>query len=516
MHPSDLIPSSSRPGAPTSEDLLRAGEASLVAGRVDEALRLFATAVRVDGHSSQALTAFGGALAQSGDLARARLVLERSLAADPLQREAWLAMATLELDQSRPSAALGAIDRALALGPMTAELLGILARARLASGDVDGARRAVDHGLGLAPADATLHNVAAAIDRASGNGERAALRLARAASMDPMGQSRAWYELARAGEPLDEAELRAELSAASAAGNRVRLANLHHALAEVLRGRGLPEALVQAAAGNALTATGDAATSISAQVDQTIATFDATYFAQARGAGLRGSAPIVVVGTPSAALDHVAGLLGNHPSTARTEAGHLATLAAQVEPTVGLPFPLGCERLERGHWAGMAHRYVELVGSAARGQRTLDVSAGNGLYLGLVASCLPDARVIHVRRDRRDAALEDLLMHRGVVDLSWSGSLAEIVEHEGDAARLMEHWRKVLSLPLLEVDAADLVREPSIQQRRLCEFAGLALPERTSPAPAAERLRVGAWRAYEAELRAQLPEHWFASAIGVS
>ena len=39
--------------------------------------------------------------------------------------------------------------------------------------------------------------------------------------------------------------------------------------------------------------------------------------------------------------------------------------------------------------------------------------------------------------------------------------------------RLMQHWRKIITLPMLELRYEDLVREPEIRIRALVEFCGL-------------------------------------------
>lgn len=504
MHPSDLIPTSVRPGAATSEDLVQAGELSLAAGRLPEALRLFAVAVRTDPRSTVALTAFGSALVDSGDLERGRKVLERSVAADPVQRGAWLTLASVELAEDRATAALGALDRALALGAPTPDLLELLIRARLSTGDVDGARSAAEHGVEQFPDAAALHAAAARVERAADNGEGAAAGLARAAELDPEGQARSWYELACSGAEVDELRLRAELDAALAAGGGERAAELHLALANLLARRGDGEALSQAAAAKA--DGGPEGAERGTLVDEVIATFDATYFAQNRGAGLRGSAPVFVVGPRGAARDRVARLLASHPKLERRVEAWFESLADEVEPATGLAFPTGCERLEPSQLTGIGHRFVEDAGTVQRGIRTVDDGADNLPNLGLVASCLPDARVIHVTADPRDAVVEALLRHRDDGGSS-AANLAELSAEVAERGRLAEHWRQTLPLPMLEVDARSLQAEPGVQSARIFDFVGEA-PSGPAPGEGGD-LGVDRWHCIEAELRAVAPREWF-------
>ena len=56
--------------------------------------------------------------------------------------------------------------------------------------------------------------------------------------------------------------------------------------------------------------------------------------------------------------------------------------------------------------------------------------------------------------------------------------LAHLGAYYRDYRRLMEHWKKVLSVPILEVRYEDVVLDTEGQARRILEFLGLPWDER--------------------------------------
>ena len=88
-----------------------------------------------------------------------------------------------------------------------------------------------------------------------------------------------------------------------------------------------------------------------------------------------------------------------------------------------------------------------LNGSA---DRIVDKMPENYLYLGLIATLFPRAKLIHCRRDVRDVAVSCWLTdfgQRSAGRVRWDYR-PRFAEYQ----RVMEHWRRVLPVPMLEVD----------------------------------------------------------------
>lgn len=97
----------------------------------------------------------------------------------------------------------------------------------------------------------------------------------------------------------------------------------------------------------------------------------------------------------------------------------------------------------------------------------------NYLALGLIPLIMPGARIIHVKRDPVDTCLScftRLFNHKQEATYD----LAELGRHYVGYARLMDHWRRVLSADaFLEVQYEDIVADIEGQARRMIDWIGL-------------------------------------------
>ena len=96
--------------------------------------------------------------------------------------------------------------------------------------------------------------------------------------------------------------------------------------------------------------------------------------------------------------------------------------------------------------------------------------------LGLIAVMLPEARIIHCRRNPIDTCLSIYMQdytnrHPYASDLGMLGAYYSLY------AKLMDHWRNVLPVPFLEIDYERLVADPRPQVRRITDFLGLRWDE---------------------------------------
>jgi hypothetical protein len=141
----------------------------------------------------------------------------------------------------------------------------------------------------------------------------------------------------------------------------------------------------------------------------------------------------------------------------------------------------------------------------------------NYLQVGLIHLALPNARIIHTRRDLRDTALScfSILWPTGQ---DHTYDLAELGRYCRAYQALMEHWRRVLPEgAMLEVRYEDIVDNLEDQARRIVAYCGLEWDdaclafyrtERSVRTASASQVRqpiytssVGRWRAHEAQLQ---------------
>ena len=175
--------------------------------------------------------------------------------------------------------------------------------------------------------------------------------------------------------------------------------------------------------------------------------------------------PVLIVGLPRTGTTLVASLLERHPQVrSRGELNWLSELALHVETGARAPAKLT---------EAAAFYVAQLRRDDAPARVIIDKNPLNFRHLGMASALLPGVRVIHCRRDARDTALSifrQMFAHR---DNGYAYAFEDIVAFSRGEARLMEHWRGTLSVPMIDVDYERLVRDTDGVLAELLQFLGL-------------------------------------------
>ena len=119
--------------------------------------------------------------------------------------------------------------------------------------------------------------------------------------------------------------------------------------------------------------------------------------------------------------------------------------------------------------------------------RIVDKMPDNYFSLGLLASLFPRAKFIHCRRDLRDVAVSCWMTH--FQEIRWANDPQHIASRFHEYQRMMEHWRKVLPVPLLEVDYEETVADLEGVARKLVAWCGLDMGAKLPGIPPGEAAR---------------------------
>lgn len=190
----------------------------------------------------------------------------------------------------------------------------------------------------------------------------------------------------------------------------------------------------------------------------------------ARSAASSPTIPIFIVGLPRSGTTLVERLLSRDAQIrGRGELNWIASLARQLGPQV-----------PASNLTAAGNFYLAQLRQDDPPTRfAIDKNPLNFRHLGLIAGMLPMARIIHCRRDPRDAALSIWSQHFAHADMAWSYDFGEIGEYARGEAELMAHWRQVLPLPIFELDYEALVADPETTisaVRRFLGFTADAVP----------------------------------------
>ena len=93
----------------------------------------------------------------------------------------------------------------------------------------------------------------------------------------------------------------------------------------------------------------------------------------------------------------------------------------------------------------------------------------NFWHLGLIATILPEARIVHVERNPMDVILSCFKQN-----LAWPFcDLDAIVPYLEGYREIMRYWGHVLPVPIHTVRYEELVTETEVESKRLFDFCGL-------------------------------------------
>jgi tetratricopeptide (TPR) repeat protein len=253
--------------------------------------------------------------------------------------------------------------------------------------------------------------------------------------------------------------------------------------------------------------------------------FTAELLQRNAGSGDPSNVPVFILGMPRSGSTLVEQVLASHPRIFGAGELHYMMDAARAfrGRDVNAYFPEVATSMTGEQYRRFGARYVERIKSRApSSDRVTDKMPANFRFIGLIRLALPNARIIHTRRDPLDTCLScfSKLFSAGQY---FTNDLGELGRYYRAYAALMAHWRRVLPAgAMLEVQYEDMVDDFENQARRIVEYCGLPWddrclafhqtqrPVRTASVTQVRRPlyrnAVGRWKPYEAMLQPLIDE----------
>jgi hypothetical protein len=191
------------------------------------------------------------------------------------------------------------------------------------------------------------------------------------------------------------------------------------------------------------------------------------------GLGDPSELPIFVVGMPRSGTTLVEQILASHPAV--HGAGELTLFEGIAASVCGGSYPGSTESLTPQHIVAAGYDYVQRVAALApEAGRIVDKLPGNFLYAGLIHLALPNARIVHCRRDPVDTCLSCYTkIFDGARNCTYD--LRELGRYYRHYERLMDHWRNLLPPDrFFEIGYEAIVADLEGEARRLLDSCGLS------------------------------------------
>jgi tetratricopeptide (TPR) repeat protein len=418
------------------------------AGRLDEAERGYRLILGAEPQHAQALHLLGMIAAPRGNYAEAADLIGRSLALEPDVAEAHYNLGVALQGLRRTEEAVEAYRRSLQLKPNVAGTHLELSTALQELGFPDEARTAVERALALDPASASAWHVRGDLKTyAPGDPDIARMEALLASGRGLSGDDRILLEFALGKAWMDVGDAERAFAHLDAANRQKRAGFAYDAQADIAWLAAIAEGL------------------------------PAQRLGELAGAGDPSDLPVFVVGMPRSGTTLVEQILASHPQI--QGAGELLALEDVIgrdweRDDLAETYLRRVDGLTKPDLAALGRAYVERVSPLAAGRpRVVDKAPGNFRLAGLISLMLPNARIIHCRRDPVDTCLSCYTRNfSGRVRYAFD--LGELGRYYRAYEALMAHWRAVLPPErFIEVDYEAVVGDLEPQARRMIAFCGL-------------------------------------------
>ena len=384
-------------------------------------------------------------LRERGDLAQAETLCRQAIALNPAIAEAHNALGVILWNNGAVAEAVASYGEALRLAPQRANVHHNLGHAYRDLGQFDQARQEYAAALRLNPQDVKPYYSLSVIQHFT---------------------------------PADQATVN-NLEAVAARDDlpAIEHRQMHLALGKVYDDLGqFDRAFSHFHEANEIVRPGFDRTPFLRLVERMEAWFPKSRFTAGGNSGNPSQLPIFIVGMPRSGTTLVEQIIASHPQVYGCgELTDVDSLANELwgdrlwQPSVPPP-PSG---LEAKRLAPLAEAYLQrrraVCGDALR---ITGKMPSNYFHLGLIALLFPQARVIHCRRDPLDTCLSCFFTNFQTSP-AYHYRLEDLGFYYRLYLRLMEHWRTVLPLAMLEVDYEDLVGRPEELSRKMIDFCGL-------------------------------------------
>jgi len=479
------------------------------------AVDAFARAIALRGDQFEAHYNLGLTYYRLDRLEDAKLSLARAAALNDRKPEVFLALGrTLHRLQQR-ELATSTLARAAALQPDNAEAHGLLAEVFLEDGWTKAALDEIGKAIKLRPNNEEHHITHGRILAELNRLEEAEAANKRAVELAPdslpalsalgrshmsvgrMAEARAVFERARAfhvddvhpyldmarveqfkpGDPrLGQLESFLPIEEALNAADR---SALHFTLGRAYDELGaFDRAFHHFAAGNAAQRQGlpDTENEDRLWFERTMQVYDKDFFRDRQRTGSPSHVPIFVLGMPRSGTTLIEQIISSHPQV--SGAGEVQDLENATKVLIsrhkfGKPMPELARELTPEHFFELGEIYVErLRRRAPDSERITDKLLGNYNRIGLIRLALPNAKIVHCKRNPLDNCVSIYTNHF-VESLEHANDLKRLGRYYRRYDALMAHWRDVLPGSFLDVQYEDTVRDVEAVARRVIAWCDL-------------------------------------------
>ena len=182
--------------------------------------------------------------------------------------------------------------------------------------------------------------------------------------------------------------------------------------------------------------------------------------------------PIFIVGLPRSGTTLAEQIISSHSQV--TGAGELS-FVFKFGQSIATDF----SKLSSEDLAKFRHEYLTELMKVSKGNKIVtDKMPHNFLYIGLIVSAFPEAKIVHVKRDPAAVCWANYKQYFTSKDLGYCYALDDIISYHRLYENLMGFWESSLGKKIYNLDYELLTVNQENETRNLIEFLGLDWDEK--------------------------------------
>ena len=398
----------------------------------------------------EALVGLARVLHDSDRLDEAETLLLEATEKDPGKADAWCQLGTIYTEQGEADLADAAYHRALTIDAKCADALTGLANLKLEAGKIDEAITELNAALEADPDNLGARFHLTQAKKVTQGDSNLAVLEAKAASNESLSAEKRISLHYALGKAYDDLKAYDKAFPQFIEGAKLKRSKLNYS-----------------------------ADADDERTRRVIETLNDARYQSLQGAGCTDATPIFVLGMPRSGTTLTEQIIASHPLV--HGAGELRALLEVVQqPLPGasaetvLPYPENLAGITPEALTQWGADYVaRLRQHSGTAQHITDKMPANYMAMGLIPLMLPNAKIVHVKRNPVDTCVSCFtrLFNRHQ-DATYD--LAELGRHYMNYERLMQHWRSILPAgSFIEVQYEDIVADMEGQAKRLIDYIGL-------------------------------------------
>ncbi|NQU69766.1 MAG: tetratricopeptide repeat protein [Rhodospirillales bacterium] len=204
--------------------------------------------------------------------------------------------------------------------------------------------------------------------------------------------------------------------------------------------------------------------------------FTKKLFSDHPGPGSSDATPIFILGMPRSGTSLVEQILASHPQI--HGAGELDDLIRTIDADFGrtgdAAFADRIKGADSGGFSCAGDKYVKKIREQAGDAKFVtDKMPQNFRWIGMIQLMLPNARIIHCRRDPMDTCLSIFKTLFAVDGHYYAYELGELGQYYSLYRDLMSHWNDVMPDFIYDIRYEDVIADQETHTRALLDYCGL-------------------------------------------